>query len=76
MVTYAIPLLWRNAEKREQENKNLSSLFTRYYVFFHAFPTTGTGKTDRRAIRTAALDNLAMVDSAVDGRFEGNVQHQ
>ena len=42
---------------------------TRYYVFFTLFPTTSTGKTDRRAIQTVALDTLAMVNpaAAVDG---------
>nr|KAG5711838.1 hypothetical protein BaRGS_026279 [Batillaria attramentaria] len=32
----------------------------RYYVFFDAFPSTSTGKTDRKAILTTALDRLGI----------------
>nr|KAG5696036.1 hypothetical protein BaRGS_017148 [Batillaria attramentaria] len=39
----------------------------RYYVFFGSFPTTPTGKTDRKTILTMALERLGLYHSLPTG---------
>nr|KAG5711150.1 hypothetical protein BaRGS_004794 [Batillaria attramentaria] len=40
--------------------KSMLAAVPRYYLFFDSFPTTVTGKTDRKAVLTSALRTLGM----------------
>ncbi|KAK7488364.1 hypothetical protein BaRGS_00020338, partial [Batillaria attramentaria] len=43
--------------------ETVESAVPRYYLFFDRFPTTVTGKTDRKAVLTSALRTLGMTDA-------------
>ncbi|KAK7488367.1 hypothetical protein BaRGS_00020341, partial [Batillaria attramentaria] len=43
--------------------ETVESAVPRYYLFFDRFPTTVTGKTDRKTVLTSALRTLGMTDA-------------